>query len=53
MHSLKVGIDFVFNIDAAKWNDSPEYMEAEKVTEALKIVNYSAKRSVALMANFN
>ncbi|KAK0063240.1 hypothetical protein Bpfe_007436 [Biomphalaria pfeifferi] len=49
-----IGIDISFlHVDPETWNDLPAYVQAKSVIGAIKVVNDSAERSVALMSTFN
>ncbi|KAK0040999.1 hypothetical protein Bpfe_029591 [Biomphalaria pfeifferi] len=49
-----IGIDISFlHVDPETWKDLPAYVQAKSVIGAIKVVNDSAERSVALMSTFN
>ena len=39
--------------DPAEWNDDPSYQELNKAASAMKVVNDTAERAIALMQHYN
>lgn len=53
LKSLRVDIQFMFDFNAAEWNNLQEYKDAKKVVDSLKVVNDIAERSLKLMTDIN
>lgn len=51
--NLHLNLDFMYNLDTEKWNDSKEYKIAKSFVDRISVVNDVAERYLALMTNFN
>lgn len=51
--SLKLNVDFMYNLEPDKWCNSKEYKIAKSVVDNIKVVNDVAERSLALMTIYN
>ena len=45
--------DSLLEVDPGSWETNPDYLQAEDIVRALRVVNDTAERGVALMQEYN